>query len=78
MGGNSKRFLKEETIPTIFSFFPETTRKHWESSIRRAEMWSDIYFQPWSLFMPLQGLELSSEKCICMKHVIAVAKGVGK
>ena len=28
MGGKSKRFLKEEAIPRIFSFVPETTRKY--------------------------------------------------
>ena len=27
MGGKSKRFLKEEAIPTIFSFAPEPAKK---------------------------------------------------
>ena len=33
MGGKSKRFLKEEVVPIIFSFVPETTRKHQEPPI---------------------------------------------
>ena len=37
MGGNSKRFLKEEAVPTTFSFAPEPARKRQESSISRAE-----------------------------------------
>ena len=37
MGVRLKRFLKEETVPTIFSFAPEPARKRRESSISRAE-----------------------------------------
>ena len=37
MGGKIKRFLREESVPTIFSFVPETARKHGETSIRCAE-----------------------------------------
>ena len=37
MGGKSKHFLKEEAVPTIFSFAPEPGRKHRESSISHAE-----------------------------------------
>ena len=32
MGGKSKRFLKEEAVPTIFSFASELARKRRESS----------------------------------------------
>ena len=37
MGGESKRFVKEEAVPTIFSFAPEPARKRRESLISRAE-----------------------------------------
>ena len=37
MSGESKRFLKEEAVPTIFSFAPEPARKRRESLISRAE-----------------------------------------
>ena len=37
MGSKSKHFLKEDTVPTIFSFTPEPARKHQKSSISRAE-----------------------------------------
>ena len=37
MGGKSKCFLKEEVVPTIFSFAPEPARKRRGSSISRAE-----------------------------------------
>ena len=37
MDGKIKRFLREESVPTVFSFVPETARKHGKSSIRCAE-----------------------------------------
>ena len=37
MGGTSRRFLKDDAVPTIFNFVPETNRKRRESSIKRAE-----------------------------------------
>ena len=37
MGGKSKHFLKEEAVPTIFSFAREPARKRRESSISHAE-----------------------------------------
>ena len=37
MGSKSKLFLKEEVVPTAFSFAPEPARKRRESSISRPE-----------------------------------------
>ena len=86
MGGKSKRFLKEEVLPTIFSFSPEPARERRVSSISRAEKpacieeaissheacSSHVYKEN------IQELELTSEKCIGAEPVITVDKAVGK
>ena len=44
MSGESKRFLKEEAVPTIFSFAPEPARKRRESLISRLKMWQKVLY----------------------------------
>ena len=89
MGSKSKLFLKEEAVPTAFSFAPEPARKRRESSISRAgkrvkklcieegisshEAGSSHTYK-----VDLQELELTSEKCIGTEPVITVDKVVGK
>ena len=89
MGGKSKRFLKEEAVPTIFSFAPVPGRRRRESSISRAEKraknlcieeaissheaCSSHFYKE-----DIQELELTSEKCIGTESVITIDKAVGK
>ena len=89
MGGKRKRFLKEEAVPTIFSFAPEPARKRQESSINRAEKRAKKLcieeivssHEPCSSHVykeDIQELELTSEKCIGTEPLITVDKAVGK
>ena len=87
--GQSKRFLKEEVVRTIFSFAHEPARKHRESSISRAEkrakklcikevISSHEACSSHVYKEDIQELELTSEKCIGTELVITVDKAVGK
>ena len=89
MGGKSKRFLKEEALPTIFSFAPEPARERRGSSISRAEkpakklcieeaISSHEACSSHVYKENIQELELTSEKCIGTEPVITVDKAVGK
>ena len=89
MGGKSKHFLKEEAVPTIFSFAPEPARKHRESSISHAEKRAKKLCIEEAISSheacsshvykeDMQELELTSEKCIGTEPVITVDKAVGK
>ena len=89
MGGKSKRFLKEEAVPTIISFAPEPARKRRESSISRAEKRAKKLCIEEAIFghetcsshvykEDIQELEFTSEKCIGTEPVIAVDKAVGR
>ena len=89
MGGNSKRFLKEEAVPTIFNFVPEPARKRRESSTSRAEkctkklrieeaISSHEACSRHGYKEHIQELELSSEKCIGTEPLITVDKAIGK
>ena len=89
MGGKSKRFLKEEAVPTIFSVAPEPSRKLRESSISRAEkrakklcieeaISSHEACSRYVYKEEIQELELTSEKCIGTEPLITVDKAVGK
>ena len=89
MGGKSKCFLKEKAVPTIFSFAPEPTRKHWESSISHAEKRAKNLCIEEAISShdtcsskvykeDIQELELTSEKCIGTESVITVDKAVAK
>ena len=89
MGGNRKRFLKEEAVPTIFSFTPEPARKFRESSTSRAEKCAKKLCIEEAISSHeacsrhgykehIQELELSSEKCIGTEPLTTVDKAVGK
>ena len=89
MGGKSKCFLKEEAVPTIFSFAPEPARKRGESSISRAEkrakklcieqaICSHEACSSCAYKEDIQELKLTSGKCIGMEPLITVYKAVGK
>ena len=89
MGGKSKRFFKEEAVPTIFSFAPEPERKRRKSSISRAEKRAKKLCTEETISSPeacsshvykedIQELELTSEKCIGTEPVITVDRAVGK
>ena len=89
MGGKSKRFLKEEAVPTIFSVAPEPSRKLRESYISRAEkrakklcieeaISSHEACSSYVYKEEIQELELTSEKCIGTEPLITVDKAVGK
>ena len=89
MGGKSKRFLKEEAVPTNFSFAPEPARKRREPSISRAEKRAKKLCIEEAISSheacsshvykeDIQELELTSEKCIGTESLIAVDKAVGK
>ena len=89
MDGKSKRFLKEEALPTIFSFVPEPARERRGSSISRAEkpaknlcieeaISSHEACSSHVYKENIQELELTSEKCIGTEPVITVDKAVGK
>ena len=89
MGGKSKRFLIEETVPAIFSFAPKPPRKHRESSISRAEKRAKTLciveaissYETCSSHVykeDIQDLELTSENCIGAEPLKTVNKAVGK
>ena len=89
MDGNSKRFLKEEAVPTIFSFAPEPARKRRESSTSRAEKCTKKLCIEEAISSHeacsrhgykehIKELKLSSEKCIGTESLITVDKAVGK
>ena len=89
MGSNSKRFLKEQAVPTIFSFAPEPTRKRQESSISHAEKRAKKLCIEEAISSheaclshvykeDIQELKLTSEKCIGTEPLITVDKAVGK
>ena len=88
-GPESKRFLKEEAVPTIFSFAPEPARKRRESLISRAEKRGKKFCIEEAISgheacsshvytEDIQELEPTSEKCIGTKSLITVEKAVGK
>ena len=89
MGGKSTRFLEEETVPTIFSFAPEPSRKRLESSISRAENCAKKLCIQETISSheacsshvykeDIQELQLTSEKCIGTEPLTTVDKAVGK
>ena len=89
MGGKSKRFLKEEAVPTIFSFAPEPARKRREPSISRAEkrakklcieevISSHEACSSHVYKEDIQELELTSKKRIGTEPLITVDKTVAK
>ena len=89
MGCKSKRFFKEDAIPTIFSFAPEPARKLRESSISRTEKLAKKLCIEEAISSheacsshvckgDIQEIELTSEKCIGTEPVITVDKAVGK
>ena len=89
MGGKSKRFLKEEAVPTILSFAPEPARKRRESSIIRAEkrakklcieeaISSHEACSSHSYKEDVQELELTSKMCIGTEPLTTVDIAGGK
>ena len=89
IGGKSKRFLKEETFPTIFSFASEPKRKRQESSIVCAKKWAKKLCIEETISSneacsshvykeDIQELELTSEKGIGTKPLITVDKAEAK
>ena len=89
MGGKSKRFLKEEAVPTIFSFASELARKRRESSISHAEKRAKKFCIEEAISSheacsnhfyneDIQELELTSEKCLGTEPLITVDTAVGK
>ena len=89
MGSNSKCFLKEQAVPTIFSFAPEPTRKRQESSISHAEKRAKKLRIEEAISSheaclshvykeDIQELKLASQKCIGTEPLITVDKAVGK
>ena len=89
MGGKSKRFLKEEAVPTNFSFAPEPARKRRELSISRAEKRAKKLCIEEAISSheacsshvykeDIQELELTSKKCIGTEPLITVDKAVAK
>ena len=89
MGGKSKRFLKEEAVPTIFSVAPEPSRKLRESSISRAEKRAKKLCIEEAISSheacsghvykeDIQELKLTSKKCTGTEPLITFDKAVGK
>ena len=85
MGSKSKLFLKEEAVPTAFSFAPEPARKRRESSVSRARkrvkklcieegISSHEAGSSHTYKVDLQELELTSEKCIGTEPVKLLIK----
>ena len=89
MGSKSKRFVKEETVPAIFSFALEPERKCGESSISRAEKRTKKLCIEEAISSheacsshvykeDIQELRLTSEKWFGTEPLIIVDKAVGK